>query len=280
MKVLVVANETVGGQELIDAVEARKTDGEVEAFVVCPQNQPKHGYVIYDGSVREAAENRLKTTIAQLKIDGVTARGEVMDPDPFSATMDAIEEFHPDEIVVSTHPSTRSGWLRRGLVDRIRQESGLPVQHVEVDLDRDRRDVTNTLVVANQTVTGNPLTELLERKAAESPHRFTVICPQGDDEDNPAYERLAAEIKKLEAAGLEAVGQVVHPDPYTAIMNALQFYMVDEIVISTFKGERSGWLRNNLIGRVQASSAAPVEHIEVAESEIPEQASAPGQASA
>ena len=57
----------------------------------------------------------------------------------------------------------------------------------------------------------------------------------------------------LEDEGLEVVGQVVHPDPYTAIMNALQFYMVDEIVISTFAGERSGWLRNNLIERVRAS---------------------------
>ncbi|MBA3301565.1 MAG: hypothetical protein H0T15_06810, partial [Thermoleophilaceae bacterium] len=59
MRLLVVANETVGGQALIDAVKSRKSEGEVEAFVVAPQNQPKHGYVIYDGTVREAAENRL-----------------------------------------------------------------------------------------------------------------------------------------------------------------------------------------------------------------------------
>ncbi len=89
MRLLVVANETVGGQALIDAVKSRKSEGEVEAFVVAPQNQPKHGYVIYDGTVREAAENRLRLTIAQLADEGIEARGEVMDPDAFSATMDA-----------------------------------------------------------------------------------------------------------------------------------------------------------------------------------------------
>ena len=58
-----------------------------------------------------------------------------------------------------------------------------------------------------------------------------------------------------------AVGQVEHHDPYTAIQNALQFYAPDDIVISTFPETRSGWLRSDLIGRVEASTGKPVEHI-------------------
>ncbi|MET0837077.1 MAG: amino acid permease, partial [Thermoleophilaceae bacterium] len=65
----------------------------------------------------------------------------------------------------------------------------------------------------------------------------------------------------LQEAGLDAVGQVVHPDPYTAIENALQFYGPDDIVISTLPETRSGWLRADLIGRVKASTGKPVEHI-------------------
>jgi hypothetical protein len=278
-KIMVVANETVGGRKLIDTVKRRAEEivGENRPYqvtVICPQNQPRHGYVIYDESVRTAAENRLETTLAQLKQAGVVAQGEVMDPDPFAAITDAIDEFGADELIISTHPETRSGWLRKGLVDRVRDELGLPVEHVVVDLDADRAHVTHTLVVANQTVGGAPLIRRLKEKAAESPHRFTVICPQsGGDRDEDAEARLAETLRRLEQAGLEAVGQVTHPDPFTAIQNALQFYAVDEIVISTFPGERSGWLRSDLVGRTERSTAKPVEHIEVTLDEAREGAS-------
>jgi hypothetical protein len=65
----------------------------------------------------------------------------------------------------------------------------------------------------------------------------------------------------MEDEGLEAVGQVMHPDPFTSIQNALQFYAVDEIVISTFPDEKSGWLRAHLIERVQSATSKPVEHV-------------------
>ena len=88
-----------------------------------------------------------------------------------------------------------------------------------------------------------------------------------------AAERLAHTLKALEDAGLEAVGQVVHPDPYTAIQNALQFYAPDDIVISTFPETRSGWLRNDLIGRVQTSTGKPVEHVVSEDERLMESAS-------
>lgn len=276
--ILVIANETVGGRALIDAVKERaeRIAGEgrpYEVTVICPQNQPRHGYVIYEDSVRTAAENRLETTIAQLREAGIEARGEVMDPDPYSATMDAFDEFGGDELIVSTHPETRSGWLRKGLVDRLREELDVPVEHVIVDLDADRAEAIHTLVIANQTVTGGPLIRRLKEKAADEPHRFTVVCPQsGDDSDTSANERLAEMLATLEREGLQAVGQVTHPDPFTAVQNALQFYSVDEIVISTFPGERSGWLRGDLVGRVERSTSKPVEHVEVSPEEAGDQA--------
>jgi hypothetical protein len=278
-RILVVANETVGGRALIDAVKERAEDAHSrgEPFhvtVVCPQNQPKSGYVIYEDSVRTAAENRLATTLAQLREVGIDADGEIMDPDPYSATMDAIGAYGADEIIVSTHPDTRSGWLRRDLIDRLKDDTGLPIHHVVVDLDADRQHVTRTLVVANQTVGGGPLIELLKKKGAESRHNFVVILPQGGQEEGDPHGRLAHTLEMLHGAGLEAVGQVMDPDAFTAVQNALQFYPADEIVVSTFPGERSGWLRSNLIERIKASTSKPVEHVEVSPEEAREGATA------
>jgi hypothetical protein len=268
-RILVVANETVAGKPLIDAVRERAGGEGADVHVICPQNQPKHGYVIYDSMVREAAENRLQMTLALLREAGIEANGEVMDPDPYAAIMDALGVQEYDEIVISTHPETRSGWLREGLVDRVRRAARRPVEHVVVDLDAERDDVKRTLVVANQTVASEALLGLLRRKAEEEPRRFIVICPQSADENGQSAdtaERLAHTLKVLEEAGLDAIGQVVHPDPYTAIQNALQFYAPDDIVISTFPETRSGWLRSDLVGRVEASSGKPVEHVVAEES--------------
>ena len=274
-KILVVANETVGGRRLIDAVAARvKAAGEAQVTVICPQNQPRHGYVIHDDTIRKAAENRLATTIDELAKAGVEATGEVMDPDPYSATVDAVAHYSPDEIVISTHPETRSGWMQRDLIERIQEATGLPVEHIVVDLDEDREHATRTLVVANQTVEGTSLIALLKEKAASGPHAFTVICPHGDESGEQAQARLDHMLAKAHEAGLEAIGQVMHPDPFTAIQNALQFYAVDEIVISTFPDERSGWLRGNLLERVRASTSRPVEHVVVTPDELREGASA------
>jgi hypothetical protein len=263
--VLVVANETVAGKPLIDAVRSRADSDGIRVHVISPQNQPKHGYVIYDEHVREAAQNRLEMTLALLREAGIEADGQVMDPDPYSAVMDALGEEDYDEIIISTHPETRSGWLRQGLVDRVQRAARRPVEHVVVDLDAERDDVKRTLVVANRTVASRPLIDSLKRKAEGEPRRFIVIAPEADssgngDGDDP-HERLAHTLRELSDAGLQAIGQVEHHDPYTAIQNALQFYAPDDIVISTFPETRSGWLRGDLIGRVQASTGKPVEHV-------------------
>src|SRR3954464_3952978 len=110
-QLLVVANETVVGKPLIDAVKARAAKGPVEVHVICPQNQPSSGWVQYAEEGRWAAENRLKATLARLQEAGIQATGEIMDPDPYTAVMDALGEADYDEIIISTHPQTQSGWL-------------------------------------------------------------------------------------------------------------------------------------------------------------------------
>ena len=132
-RILVVANETVAGRALIDAVKRRADEGPVQVHVVCPQNAPRHGWVIHDQTVREAAENRLRLTLAQLREIGVEATGEIMDPDPYSAVMDALHDRDYDEIIISTLPEARSGWLRSDLIGRVRGATTRPVEHVVVE---------------------------------------------------------------------------------------------------------------------------------------------------
>lgn len=264
--VLVVANETLGGRALIDAVKARAEGGEAHFVVVSPENRPRAGLVVYRESARSAAENRVQATVEALREEGIDARGDVMDPDPYNAVMDAVGEYAIDEIIISTHPETRSGWLRRDLLERVRADSGLPVEHVIVDLDADREDGGSTLVVANQTMTGEELHDALRAKAEQGPHRFTLIVPQSGGEGGAAAaarERLETMLERLRREGFTATGGIGDPDPYTAIMNALQFYRVDNIVISTLPEQRSGWLRSDLVERVQRATACPVEHVVV-----------------
>jgi len=264
--VLIVANETLGGRRLVEAVQRRATAGDASFFVIAPQSKPKSGYVIYGDAVRDAAQHRVDHLVDLLRDAGVEAHGEVMDPDPFHAVTDAVAEFDIDEIIISTHPETRSGWMRRDLVERVEHETGLPVEHVVVDLDEDREERTRTLVVANQTVTGEPLFGLLKGKAAEKPHQFVVIVPLTGGEGHHADEargRLETMLERMTDEGLSATGGVGDPDPFTAVMNALQFYQVDEIVISTLPAERSGWLRSNLVDRVGGATSKPVEHVVV-----------------
>lgn len=284
--VLVVANETLASRSLLNAVRERHSQHPDESFVlVVPTARPKSGLVSYDDVLRDAAQSRIDMTLAALREHGIEATGEVMDPDPFSAIDDAVAEYHPASIIVSTHPETRSGWLRRDLIERVHEETGLPVQHVVVDLELERDGMVHTLVVANQTVTGRPLHDLLVRKAAEGPHTFIVLVPQqGKDGQHldEARERLLEVLDELRGDGIEAVGSVGDPDPFTAIMNALSFYRIDEIVISSLPETRSGWLRADLVERVRRSASEPVEHVVVdveGAGEATDQAAARSQAS-
>jgi hypothetical protein len=271
--VLVIANETVAGQSLIEALEQRKSD-ELLVTVVCPVNQPREGYVVYEDTRRASAGRRLEKTLETLRADGIKASGFVVDADPVAAVGDALAQLEPppDEIVVSTHPRQRSGWLRRDVVDRIRRAAGdIPVEHVVVDLEKEARAEANVLVVANETVVGDPLLNKIRGRAGQGPTSFLIISPQSDataSEHPEAERRLRRAMTLLRGEGIEVHGQIAHPDPYTAAMQAVQDERIDEIIVSTFPGEkRSTWLRGDILNRLRKSTGLPVEHVEFAPQE-------------
>jgi hypothetical protein len=266
--VLVVANETLGGRELLDAVRERAADD--VRFVLCvPQNRPKAGLVIYDDAVFESAQVRVDLALEVIRSMGIRAIGEVADPDPYTATLDGMREYRPAEIIISTYPETRSGWLRRDLIDRVKDATGLPVAHVINDIEGEGLPFHITLAVANRTASGDELLEALRKRADEFTHDelrqlFIVVVPQegGDGSaSRRARTRLKLVLDRLRVRGLFAAGMIGDPDPYTAIMNALQYFRVDDIVISTFPETKSGWLRADLIERVKRSTGKPVEHV-------------------
>src|SRR5262245_61003532 len=194
--VLVIANETVVGRARIEALERRRQEGPLQVTVIAPVNQPREGYVVYEDTRRASAGRRLDRTLEALREDGIAASGHVVEADPVAALRDALAQLEPppDEIVVSTHPRQRSGWLRRNVVERItRAAGGRPVEHVVVDLDAEKEASAekNVLVVANETVVGDPLLERIRARAAEGPASFLIISPQSDlnSAEHPEAER-------------------------------------------------------------------------------------------
>jgi hypothetical protein len=263
-KVLVLANETIGGEKLLDAIMARSGEG-VSFHVVVPQTRPRHGNVIYDEAVRSSAQVRVDLARAWMKENGIPSTGEVGDGDPFLAAMDAIAAEGISELIVSTLPAASSGWLRRDLPQRLREETGLPVEHVVVDLAKEGLPFGVTLVAANVTVSSSELSSRLKELAQEGPRRFIAVVPQDAVHGGAvakARERLETLLGSLREDGIVAAGMIGDPDPYTAIMNAVQYFHISEIVISTLPEGSSKWVADKLVERVQAATNKPVEHIE------------------
>jgi hypothetical protein len=263
--VLALANETVAGRSLIEALERRAQAGPVRITVVCPINTPREGYVVYEDTRRAAAGRRLDRTLAVLHAEGISAHGMVVDTDPLNALRDAVAQLRPDEVIVSTHPQQRSGWMRRNLVDQMRKAAGnRPFEHVVTDVGEEAGAEANVLVVANETVVGEPLLRTIRERAARSPASFLIISPQSDPTQShhpEAEQRLRRALAELRGSGIDAHGQIAHPDPFTAAAQAVQDERVDEIIVSTFPGERSGWLRRDLVGRLRSETGLPVAHV-------------------
>jgi hypothetical protein len=138
-RILVVANETVGGGELLEQIRKRSEGVAEHVLVVVPAlNSPLKHWTSDEDGAREAAQERLEASLAAMRAAGVDARGEVGDSDPLQAIEDALRTFAPDELIISTHPPERSHWLERGVVAGARERFALPVTHVVVDLEKGR----------------------------------------------------------------------------------------------------------------------------------------------
>lgn len=270
--VLVIANETVAGKGLIEALKQRAAGGADLVTVIAPVSKPHAGYVVYEDTRRASAGRRLDRTLSALHEAGIKAHGLVVDANPEDAVRDAMSMLDPkpDEVIVSTHPEERSGWLRRKVIDRVRVAAGpVPVEHIVVDLSEEGE--ANVLVLANETVVGDPLLARIKERAARSPASFLIICPQSDPNQGShpeAERRLRRALVLLRGDGIEAHGQVAHPDPYTAATQAVHDERIDEIIVSTFAPERSPWLKKDLVQRLHKDTGLPVEHVVVAE-EVP-----------
>lgn len=271
---LVVANETVTGSELLDAVKLKAGEQDVELVtVLAPVSTPQTGYVVYEDTRRAAAGRRLDRTLAQLREAGIPAHGLVLESDPESAVRDAFGMLDPapTDIIVSTHPLQKSGWLRKNVVDRIKKVAGdVPVEHVVVDVEA-AQGPANVLVVANETVVGKPLIDRIRERAERGPASFLIISPQSDPTQSAhpeAERRLRRVLAELRGAGIDAHGQVAHPDPYTAAMHAIEDERVDEVIVSTFEPARSPWMRRNLVQRLHNDAKVPVEHVVIAPEEV------------
>jgi hypothetical protein len=272
MHLLVIANETVTGRKLITAVERHRGD-DLQVTVISPVNQPQRGYVVYEDTRRAAAGRRLDRTLSLLRDEGISAHGLVVETDPVTAVKDALAQLEPavDAIVVATHPQQKSGWLRKNVIDRIHEVAGSrPVEHVVVDLAEETGQ-RNVLVIANETVLGPQLLDRIRLRAAQGNVSFLIVSPQSDPSEGAhpeAERRLKRALAELRGAGIDAHGQVAHPDPFSAAMEAMRDERVDEIIVSTFGPERSGWLRRDLVERLQNETNLPVEHV-TAPAEVP-----------
>ena len=263
--VLVVANETLVGVELLDAVRRRAEQGPIRAVVVAPVNDPNAGYVVYRNSRRASAGRRVDRLVADLRASGIPAYGDVFEGGPIAAVEDILALEPIDELIVSTHPQETSGWLRkRNVLGELRKlAAGRPFEHVVSDV-ASRSGQANVLVIANETVLGEPLLDRIRARAAESPSAFLLVCPQSDPDagEHPdAERRLRAALSRLRADGIEAHGQIAHPDPYTAAMHVIEDERVDELIVSTYAGERSGWLRRDVVERLRKDVNVPVTHV-------------------
>jgi hypothetical protein len=266
---LVFLNEVAGGRKLLQAVRERTDAGTVsQVIVAAPQNQPTIGTRIDRDDLYAAARARVEVTMSVFAAFGIDSVGEVLDPAPQLALGDAIRANRPSEVLFSALYDTRFGVARKDLAEISREiaEPEVRFTHIPVRVEEDaiRLDLSHVLVVATKTVNAPDLVTRLVERAAQRPHRYTIICPRSEDVPAEQVTRdLAATLAELYRADVDATGTPISSsDPFEAVRNAIEHYRIDEILISTFAGEQSRWLQSDLIGRVREITDKPVSHVE------------------
>jgi hypothetical protein len=264
-RVLIFLNEVAGGRKLLQTARELAEAGASYFAVIAPQNRPAVGQLVDVEELRAAAQSRVDVTLQVLSEFGIEGEGAVMDPDPALALDDAVRATSPDHILLSCLYETRFGLMRKDLVEWAKSRFEPTVEHIPVRVDDDavRWDVTHTLVVATKTVNSGDLVNRLKERAREKPHRYTFISPRsGEVSREQVCANLAATLAEMYREEIDATGQPMSPEPFTAIQNAIEHYRIDDILISTLKGEQSVWLQEGLIDRVKGITEKPIEHVE------------------
>ena len=141
-RILVIANETVGGERLRDEIHSRSEGYDEHVLVVTPAlNSHLRHWASDEDNARVEAQKRLDASLERLRSGGIDARGEVGDAEPVQAMEDALRLFGADEIIISTHPEGRSHWLEKGIVETARERFAVPITHVVVDLEAEHEEV-------------------------------------------------------------------------------------------------------------------------------------------
>jgi GABA permease len=135
-------------------------------------------------------------------------------------------------------------------------------------------DECRILVVANETVAGDTLHDLIRRKSEGCRENVLVVAPMqpsalqhlASDEDaarHSAQERLDASLARFREAGISARGQVGDTDPVQSIEDALRTFGPDEVIISTHPEGRSHWLERGVVETARERFAVPITHVVV-----------------
>jgi hypothetical protein len=141
---LVVANQTLGGDQLLEKLRERMAAGPSHFHVLVPatpagQLEP---HLVYQDPTKgepkasaeelgwAAARQRLYEELLRLRRLGAEVDGEVGEADPVAAIKEVLSSQQVDEIILSTLPQRRSRWLARDLPGRVQRNFGLPVTHV------------------------------------------------------------------------------------------------------------------------------------------------------
>ena len=132
---LIVANQTMGGAELIDHVRLVMGEGPCDFHLVVPATPPKEHLTWTEGEAKAIAAQRLETGLERIRALGAEATGEVGDSSPILAVDDALRHRDVDGVIVTTLPVGLSRWLKLSLPERIERRHHVPVTHIVVQLD-------------------------------------------------------------------------------------------------------------------------------------------------
>jgi hypothetical protein len=129
-RILIVANLTLGGRHLLDAVRERIEEGPCSFHVLVPASRASMSGSWTEDEAKMEAEERMAQMLSTLREHGTEATGQVGDIRAIDATLDALRDADYAEIIVSTLPPNASRWLRLDLVSRLERAVDIPVTHV------------------------------------------------------------------------------------------------------------------------------------------------------